>query len=358
MSMKPIEQDNDGATADRRRTTEKNRRTRLRRIVLIASLVILLLSLAVPVTGYYYVFVKPLNETALVVNEKSFSWNDYLTRTKMLIFDAQFSGTWDPNSLSSLVFDMLDEMERLEIVNQYATQEGLKIDPKDIEHEVRFKVLGRGSVDDPTISEAEFEERYRRRLELLKVNEDTFYDLIRQAMLIKQLDEKLREQIPEKLEQRHLYVIQVSNIEDARLVLEKIDSGQQFEAIAREMSRDTQSKDSGGDVGWIPEGVREDYDAAIYSLADGEISEPLFSRVGVSIIKAEGNIEIRTLKDEHRSRLEAGALKKWIREHRSDLVDSKSISRPGGSISNERYEWILEQIMQERELFPRRTVSG
>ena len=129
MSMKPIEQDNDGATVDRRRTTEKNRRTRLRRIVLIASLVILLLSLAVPVTGYYYVFVKPLNETALVVNEKSFSWNDYLTRTKMLIFDAQFSGTWDPNSLSSLVFDMLDEMERLEIVNQYATQEGIKIDP-------------------------------------------------------------------------------------------------------------------------------------------------------------------------------------------------------------------------------------
>ena len=124
------------------------------------------------------------------------------------------------------------------------------------------------------------------------------------------------------------------------------------------MSRDTQSKDSGGDVGWIPEGVREDYDAAIYSLADGEISEPLFSRVGVSIIKAEGNIEIRTLKDDHRSRLESGALKKWIREHRSDLVDAKAISRPGGSISNERYEWILEQIMQERELFPRRTVSG
>ena len=165
-------------------------------------------------------------------------------------------------------------------------------------------------MDDPTISEAEFDERYRRRLELLKVDEDTFYDLIRQAMLIKQLDEKLREQIPEKLEQRHLYAIQVSNIEDARLVLEKIDGGQEFEAIAREMSRDTQSKDSGGDVGWIPEGVREDYDAAIYSLADGEISEPLFSRVGVSIIKAEGNIEIRTLKDDHRSRLESGALKK------------------------------------------------
>jgi hypothetical protein len=358
MSIKPIEENSDSTTVDRRRTTEKNRKVRLRRIVLIASLVILIFSLAVPLTGYYYVFVKPLNETALVVNDKSYTWNDYLTRTKMLIFDAQFSGTWDPNSLTSLVFDMLDEMERLEIVNQYASQEGLKIDPADIDQEVRFKVLGRGSVDDPAISEAEFKERYRRRLELLKVNEDTFYELVRQSMLFKELDQKLREAVPEKIEQRHFHIIQVSNLEDARLVLEKIDGGQKFEEIAKEMSRDTQSKDSGGDVGWIPAGVREDYDEAIYTLDDGQISEPLFSRVGVSIIKAEGNIEIRTLKDDHRSRLEAGALTKWIRAKRSDLVEEEALSRPGGSISNTRYEWIIEQIMQERELFPRRTISG
>ncbi|MFL2640097.1 MAG: peptidylprolyl isomerase [Dehalococcoidia bacterium] len=358
MSIKPIEENSDSTTVDRRRATEKNRRIRLRRIVLIASLVILIFSLTVPLTGYYYVFVKPLNETALVINDKSHSWNDYLTRTKMLIYDAQFSGTWDPNSLSSLIFDMLDEMERLEIVNQYASQEGLTINPEDIDREIRFKVLGRGSVDDPTMSDAEFEERYRRRLELLKVNEDTFYDIVRQSMLIKALDEKLRESVPEKIEQRHFYVIQVSNLEDARLVLEKIDAGQKFEEIAKEMSRDIQSKDSGGDVGWIPVGVREDYDEAIYTLGDGQISEPLFSRAGVSILKAEGNVEIRTLKDEHRSRLETGALTKWIRDKRSDLIEEEALSRPGGSISNERYEWIIEQIMQERELFPRRTVSG
>ena len=85
MSIKPIEENSDSTTVDRRRATEKNRRIRLRRIVLIASLEILIFSLTVPLTGYYYVFVKPLNETALVINDKSHSWNDYLTRTKMLI---------------------------------------------------------------------------------------------------------------------------------------------------------------------------------------------------------------------------------------------------------------------------------
>ena len=342
---------------DRRHTTEKNRRSRIRRIITLAISILLLFTISIPITGYYFVFVKPLQETALIINEKTYSWNDYLVFTKMLISEGQNSGTWDPNSLSNLIFDVIDELERLEIIDQYAPAEGVNVDPEELAYETKIRVLGRSAVNDPSVCESEFEERYRRKLDLLKIDKEIFSNIVYQGILRRNLDSKLRDEIPQIMNHRHLYVIQLDNRETAKVVLERIDSGESFQDVAKDISKDTPSAKLGGDIGWIPKGIRLDYDAVIFDLHDGEISEPQLSRSGYSLFKAEGNIELQDLTDAHLSTLQSAVLNTWIADHRVKLIKESKLKRPGGGISSERYNWIVGQLTQERELFPRRTFS-
>lgn len=341
-----------------RRQTERKRRQRARRIALLAGALILLIALIIPVTGYYVVFVRPLQGTALTVNDSSYSWDEYLTRTRMLIAEAQASGTWQPESLNSLIFDMIDELERQEIIKQYAPSEGVSVTQEEIDREVRGRILGRAGIDDPDITESEFRERYRRRLELLKIGEGQFEEVSRVALLSRKLEDILKSQIPAKVMQRHLFVIQVQTLVEAREALDRIDGGESFSDVARDISRDSQTSDLGGDLGWVPEGIKEEYDTDIFTLEDGEISVPLFTQAGVVLIMAVGEPELRDVRETHQSRLEAGALSDWLRTRRQELVEVEALSRPNGGITNERYTWILDQLQQDRELFPRRTVSG
>ena len=376
-----------------RRQTEFRRRRRIRRVVTFIGILALLLTLVIPATGYYVVFVRPLQGTALSVNDSSYTWGEYLTRTRMLIAQAQSTGAWQAESLNSLIFDMIDELERQEIILQYAPLEGVFVTSDEVQREVRGSILGRSGVDDPDITENEFRELYRRRLELLKISEEKFEDVARVEVLRSKLEEVLKQQVPSKVMQRHLFVIQISDLVDAGEALDRIDGGQSFSEVARDISRDTQTVDLGGDLGWIPLGIKDEYDLVFYELGartvvetiqdptreisledaralrpdialgetlwlDSEVSVPLFTPTGVSLVMAVGEPELRDVDERHQSTLERGSLDSWLRERREELVTAKAIRRPGGGINTARYQWIINQLQQDRELFPRRSVSG
>ncbi|MDA1096040.1 MAG: peptidylprolyl isomerase, partial [Chloroflexi bacterium] len=239
-----------------------------------------------------------------------------------------------------------------------AGQEGITATPAEIDRQVRTRILGASLVDDPSITDSEYRERYRRRLELLKVDEAQFRDVELLEVLRRKLDASLRANVPLTLVQRHLRVIQVSEIEDARVALKRIDGGEDFAVVATDVSRDTQTASLGGDLGWIPIGVRDEFDSVLFTLADNEVSAPLYGQSGVFIIQAIGEAEVQPVAERHRSRLEIQALNLWLLAHRSELVAIGGLSRPNGGMTTSRYNWVLEQLLQDRELFPRRTASG
>lgn len=338
----------------RRQRAERQRRQRARRVGIVAALFALVLALAIPAVGYYAVFVRPLRQPALLVNDRVYSWGDYLQRTRMLIAQAQAQGVWQPDTLNGLIFDMLDEMERQEIIRQYAGQEGIKATPEEINQEVRVRILGQSGATDANIPESEFQERYRRRLDLLKVDERDFESVAELAILRRKFEEHLKDRVPAQALHRHLFLIQVSEIEDARKVLARIDGGEDFEKVAREVSRDPRAKDTGGDIGWVPERIKEEYDSVLFDLKDGEVSPPIFGQAGVYVIKAVGVAEARDISEDHRSTLRTRALDDWILQRRSELAAKGDLSRPGGGMTSERYNWVLTQLTQDRDLFPRR----
>ena len=68
-------------------------------------------------------------------------------------------------------------------------------------------------------------------------------------------------------------------------VRERLDAGEEFSAIARELSDDAMTRDSGGDLGWFGRGTLDPtFEDVAFSLGAGETSEPFQTALGVELV--------------------------------------------------------------------------
>ena len=75
-------------------------------------------------------------------------------------------------------------------------------------------------------------------------------------------------------------------------VLQKLRDGVDFAAAAAEYSEDEGTADAGGDLGFFPRGqMMPQFEEAAFSLAVGEISEPVRTALGLHILRVEERME-------------------------------------------------------------------
>lgn len=85
--------------------------------------------------------------------------------------------------------------------------------------------------------------------------------------------------------------ILVRNEEDAKAVIKRLRKGSDFAKMAREISIDMATKDSGGEMGVIQKGkFHPQLDSVIFSTNEGEVSDPVKTERGYHIIKVRKKI--------------------------------------------------------------------
>jgi parvulin-like peptidyl-prolyl isomerase len=130
------------------------------------------------------------------------------------------------------------------------------------------------------MSEAEFRERVRTELLTAKVREAVVSEVARDQM------------------QYHLERISVSDEVTAEVARERVVGGEDFGAVAAEMSTDATAGDDGGDIGWIGPGILPDsVEETVFALEVGGISEPVQTDTYTWAVFRLVEKEVRPLED-------------------------------------------------------------
>ena len=100
----------------------------------------------------------------------------------------------------------------------------------------------------------------------------------------------------EQIHASHILIRDKSDIgrEKLDVVIEALDSGRDFEELAREFSEDT-SSEQGGDLGWLPRGQTvAKFEKVAFSLELDEISDPFETEFGWHIVRLHERQDART----------------------------------------------------------------
>lgn len=193
----------------------------------------------------------------------------------------------------------LDELIMEELLLQKA--KSLKLEPKESDlktqvdkyyNDMKTQLGGESkfktALKQAGFTETSLKEYYKTRIIIGKVSDYIVKN-------VKVSDDKVKEEYDlnkfkytESPDTMHLQHILVKTEDEAKAVKARIDKGEDFATVAKQVSIDTGTKDKGGDLGdvqYFDSGMVAEFITAAMKLKAGEVSGPVKSQYGYHIIK-------------------------------------------------------------------------
>ncbi len=332
------------------RSPEERRR---RRLALVIIGVLLLAITGIVVAGYVIIFVLPPQQLIVRVDDVVYTRGDMVKllriRQKALELDSsQGLRTTDD------ILQALQIIVENEVIAQVAPSQGISISREEVDNQIRSSMapsesesLGKSNAQ----IEREYHERYRQFLNSAQVSESEYRDLVRKAILREKFRQFVGDQVPLYAEQVYLHRIAMDYSDEIDIMQTKFSdllgddrSPEHIRAvtreIAREFSRDPNTLQTKGDVGWVPLGIVEDYEHDFWNLDPGEMSDPTPNvenpQVSLFFIVSDRQ-EVLEVSRINREQLKTNALQEWVNEERQnhDIY---------ATFNSKVYEWFVEQL--------------
>ena len=346
-----------GVSADRRHRAFHNQRDVKKRRLALGLIGLMLLAITgIAVAGFVVIFVLPSKELIVRVNDVTYSRGDMVKLIRVSqkgteFLGGQFNATDD-------IFKTLQLFVENEIIAQSAPGLGINVTDQEVEFDIISKFGPRGASAatlDSAQSRREFNENYSSYLNAIQYSEDEYRKLTRRSILREKVRLFIGESVPNVGEQVHLYRLAMTPDDEVDIMLVKLKDAidrlddakdsellqQVFKDIVREFSKDNpELVRIGGDLGWMPRGVMDDYERIFFDLEVGEISELISGIVNPSeyfffFVSERDNA--REITPGKLDALKTKALQDWVNEQR-DKFDVYS------KFDSEIYEWMLEQL--------------
>jgi parvulin-like peptidyl-prolyl isomerase len=362
--------------ADRRRQTDRltrgqqskrEREARQRRILY--AIVGVTLAAAALVLGYglYQEYVVKPSSAVAVVNGETITTRDYQAMLRYRQFDLlnqigmlqqqllQLDPTAEDQQFlveyvqrqieslqsqqSGLPYQVSEDMIDDRLIRQESERRGITVSEQELQDEIerQFGFVRNPPTPTPTpitatvtitttpvpttapMTAEEFEKNYGDYVVAMrnnaKLTEAAFRDLFAQSLYRDRLQEGLGEEVPTTEEQVHARHILVETEEEAQQVIERLQAGEDFAALAGELSTDPGSE--GGDLGWFPRGqMVPEFEEAVFALQPGEISDPVQTSFGYHIIELLERDAERLLEEYALQQRKSTALSDWLEEAR------------------------------------------
>jgi peptidyl-prolyl cis-trans isomerase C len=121
--------------------------------------------------------------------------------------------------------------------------------------------------------------------------------------------------------------ILVGSEEEAQAVLDRLGSGEEFAALAQELSTDTGSGAQGGQLGWFGPGMMvPEFEQGVAGLEPGAVSQPVQSQFGWHVIRLEETRPqpVPTL-DDVRGEIEAQLRQEAVEARLAELTEAGAV---------------------------------
>jgi parvulin-like peptidyl-prolyl isomerase len=236
----------------KRELSKWQRQMQIRRIIIIAAVVLLAGIVSWVLHGVYKDRFGPLREVVIEVNDVSFAMRYYVDT-----LDAYTRDETEPLMIQYMASMMADMIIDVEVMKQYAQKElGIEVTSQEIE---------------------------ARRQEEGWPEGEIYRDIVHSVLLREELEEYFDSQLPDTMEQAHVRVMLVESEEVSDEVIAEIEGGANFTALVDDFSCHPQIK---GDLGWLPRQLMPNtiIEEAAFNVTVGEISEPISDRTAVKNI--------------------------------------------------------------------------
>jgi foldase protein PrsA len=272
-----------------------------RRAIVLAALTVLVI-VAVTSGLIYGNRRAPFNTGILSVNDTTIKMRYFLKRL-----------SWSRGDAAAMLQTLTNE----EIIKQTTPHPPYNMSITADEVDLFLKEIARKNGG--TKNEGDFKSWYRTQLEETRLTDAEYRDILLTSMLSQRLTFYLKERVPTVSEQVHLYMIVQASVEEALRVKERIDSGEDFFALARLLNTDESLKAQGGDLGWFPRGALSADTArtAFDELGVGQVSEPLVSDDSfAALVFVSERAAARQIEDETLQMLQSKALETWLKQEK------------------------------------------
>jgi hypothetical protein len=356
----------------------ENKEKKKRRNTIITAVSIIAVIAIVAGVFTYIVYGMPFQKLFIKVDNDSIKIGYFINRVVMSSNSnsSSTSTSTSTSSSSSPTFDIWGTMQTImyELVVKQETPKYIgEVTEQDIDTALRQIANGNSQTatstneSSPTLSDEEFKEWYRQLLGGNLLSEKEFRAIIGNSILQQRMQSYLSARVPTFAAQVHLYMIMVMDYDTAVNVKERIDGGEDFSIVAKELSIDS-SSESGGDIGWFPYKVLSfNFENAITNLEIGKCSDPFVATTDTStsdtteeipyavlmITEKADNMEVS---DDQLTVLQGRSYQDWLDE----VMPTKKIEFHGlkGNYDSYTEAWLNYQIQKRYNAINKSTSSS
>ncbi len=317
--------------SSQQRTTRRDTERSQRRLLVIAASVIGLALVGLLALGWYVSSFQPPRRVVAEIDGEPVRLRDVVAYTKLVRLN---TGQLAPATARNAY--VRDRVLRLR-----ADELGVTVTPADVEETIalRFEPPAPPDVEPSVVLTEAGLSFLQEFLDAVDITDDDYRAWTEGQLLTEAFAHHFGDAKPENVEQVFVHWIVAANSVDAQTALDRIAAGEEFAAVAVDLSVDTVIADEAGEVGWVPRGAFPEFDTWLYDpdLEVGEPIGPLVTTIGSIILLVTDGPSEQPLDHDMRDLVGQTEFQEWLNEQTLELVNLLEFDFDDG-------QWVIDQL--------------